>query len=72
MERLRADVAAILQEDPSQIGDDDNLIDFGLDSIRLMSLAQRWADAGARVEFAELAERPAIKIWWDLIASRQP
>ena len=34
LERMRADVAEMLNEDPSEVGDDDNLIDFGLDSIR--------------------------------------
>jgi bifunctional isochorismate lyase/aryl carrier protein len=71
LEVLRADVGEILKEDPAGIADDDNLIDFGLDSIRLMSLVQRWIDAGARIEFSELAERPELRTWWALIASRQ-
>ena len=33
LERMRADVAGMLGEAPETIGDDDNLIDLGLDSI---------------------------------------
>ncbi|MCK9509963.1 MAG: phosphopantetheine-binding protein [Pigmentiphaga sp.] len=67
LERLRADVAAILHEDPAEILDDDNLIDLGLDSIRAMALVTRWREAGADVEFAELAERAELAHWWRLI-----
>jgi aryl carrier-like protein len=67
IERLRCDVADILNESASEIGYDDNLIDFGLDSIRLMSLTTRWQQAGARVQFADLAERPQLSHWWSLI-----
>ena len=66
LERLRADVAAILHEDPSEIGNDDNLIDLGLDSIRAMALVTRWREAGADVEFSELAERAELAHWWQL------
>ena len=65
--RLRADVAAILHEDPAEILDDDNLIDLGLDSIRAMAMVTRWREAGADVDFAELAERAELGHWWQLI-----
>jgi bifunctional isochorismate lyase/aryl carrier protein len=68
LEQLRSDVAHILNESVSEIGYDDNLTDFGLDSIRLMALAARWQQAGARVQFADLAERPQLSHWWSLIA----
>ena len=69
IERMRAEIAAILDEDPAEIGDDDSLIDFGLDSIRAMALVLRWREEGERLEFAELAERPTLSGWWQ-IASR--
>ena len=55
LDTMRADIARILHEDPSEIGDDDSLIDLGLDSIRAMALVTRWRDAGAAIEFSELA-----------------
>jgi hypothetical protein len=36
-ERMRADIAALLHEDPEEIGGEDNLIDLGLDSMRAMT-----------------------------------
>lgn len=68
---VRAEVAGLLQEHPSRIADDDNLIHiWGLDSIRIMSLIERWRRGGAEVSFAELAERPTLADWWQLISSR--
>lgn len=68
---LRAEVAGLLQEHPSKIADHDNLIiTWGLDSIRIMSLMERWHRGGAEVSFAELAERPTLADWWQLISSR--
>jgi bifunctional isochorismate lyase/aryl carrier protein len=70
LERVRADVADILGIDRADVLDTDNLIDFGLDSIRIMALAERWREAGAAVPFASLAERPEIEHWWRLISDR--
>src|SRR3546814_4364224 len=41
LESMRADIARILHEDPSEIGNDDNLMDLGLDSMRTMTLASQ-------------------------------
>ncbi len=68
LERLRSDVAAVLFESPDEIGDEDNLVDHGLDSIRIMALIQQWNDAGAQVDFATLAERPELAHWWAVIS----
>ncbi len=68
LERLRTDVAAVLFESPDEIGDEDNLVDHGLDSIRIMALVQRWNDAGAQIDFASLAERPELAHWWSVIS----
>ncbi len=67
LDSMRADIARILHEDPDEIGDTDNLLDLGLDSIRAMALATRWRDAGADVEFSELAARPELGHWWTLV-----
>ena len=68
LERLRADVARILHESPDEIGDNDSLIDLGLDSIRAMALVTRWREAGATIEFPELASDPTLAHWWRVIA----
>ncbi|MEU5992936.1 amino acid adenylation domain-containing protein [Spirillospora sp. NPDC047418] len=48
----------------------DNLIELGMDSIRLMRLTGRLRRRGIEIRFAELAERPTLAEWWDLLAER--
>ena len=67
-ERLRGDVADALGEPPEQIGDADDLFDRGLDSLRLMSLVERWRDAGADIGFIDLVEEPTVEAWSRLLA----
>ena len=71
LDRLRGDVAEVLAEDPGSFADDDNLLDRGLDSIRLMSLATRWREAGYEAGYLELAQEPTIKAWWLLLAPEE-
>ncbi|NHC45391.1 phosphopantetheine-binding protein [Motilibacter aurantiacus] len=68
LESLRAEVAGILGVSPAEIGDDDDLIDAGLDSVRLLSLVNRWQGAGTTVSFLDLAERPTVAAWAGLLA----
>ncbi|MFV2179045.1 amino acid adenylation domain-containing protein [Actinomadura sp. LOL_016] len=49
---------------------DDNLIELGMDSIRLMQLTGRLRRRGVEIRFAELAERPTLGQWWDLLVER--
>jgi aryl carrier-like protein len=67
MQRLREDIARLLHEDPEEIGENDNLIDLGLDSIRAMALVTRWREAGAAVEFSDLAASNTLAEWWPII-----
>jgi aryl carrier-like protein len=67
LDRLRSDVAEVLAEDPGSFADDDNLIDRGLDSIRLMSLATRWREAGFEAGYLDLAQEPTVAAWWNLV-----
>lgn len=66
---LRAQVAALLEVPARELLDDENLMYSGLDSIRLMSLLERWRRAGAVTTFVELAERPTLADWWKLLAA---
>ncbi|WP_168121307.1 isochorismatase family protein [Paenibacillus sp. HB172176] len=69
--RLREQVAALLDTEPRSLEDQDDLIEeHGLDSIRLMSLVETWRREGAESSFAELAERPTLKEWSELLGSR--
>lgn len=67
-ERVRADVAELLNCDPAGIAPEENLVDLGLDSVRIMVLVDRWRAAGAAaLEFADLAEQPELGHWTELL-----
>ncbi|HTN90925.1 MAG TPA: isochorismatase family protein [Sorangium sp.] len=72
LERLRGDVAEILDQPASAISDRDHVLDLGLDSIRLMTLVERWRGAGIEITFVELAELRTLAQWWELLAARLP
>lgn len=71
LERMRADIAAMIHEEPEAIGLDDNLMDLGLDSMRLLTLILAWQEAGVDLDFAEFAERFTLAGWWDAVQRRQ-
>ncbi|NPC83244.1 isochorismatase family protein [Pyxidicoccus fallax] len=70
--QLRADVAEVLQLSAAELREDENLLDRGLDSIRIMSLVERWRSAGTEVTFVELAERPTLAEWFALMSQARP
>lgn len=66
--RVRADVAELLGCSPEEIDPRENLFDRGLDSVRVMSLVERWRAAGAtELEFPDLAEQPELGHWLNLL-----
>ncbi|MDK0523165.1 phosphopantetheine-binding protein [Streptomyces sp. ML-6] len=68
LQQMREDIADILGEPVDDIPDDENLVDYGLDSIRLMALVGRWREAhGIDIAVADLAERPAVEVWAELL-----
>ncbi|GAA4994400.1 phosphopantetheine-binding protein [Pseudonocardia tropica] len=67
-ERIRADVAELLDVAPDGIDPDEDLLDRGLDSVRIMTLIERWRAAGApELEFPDLAEEPVLRRWVELV-----
>ncbi|WP_052284775.1 isochorismatase [Kluyvera genomosp. 1] len=64
---LRALVLPLLDESDEPL-DDDNLIDYGLDSVRMMALAARWRKAHGDIDFVMLAKNPSIDAWWALLS----
>ncbi|GAA3883336.1 hypothetical protein GCM10022243_55050 [Saccharothrix violaceirubra] len=65
---MRAGIAAVLDVPASDIADDDNLLDHGLDSVRVMSLVEGWRAGGAEVAFVDLAENPTVEAWTALLS----
>lgn len=71
LHQLRADIAAIIEEDVSVVGDQDNLMDLGLDSMRAMNLVMQWDEQGVPLDFADLAEAPTLAGLWAILEKRQ-
>ncbi len=69
LEELLTTLADLL-ESPRSLGLDDSLLDSGLDSVRLMMLVDRLQQSGADVGFADLAERPTLRAWVELLEAR--
>jgi aryl carrier-like protein len=68
VERIRNDVADCLGEKPADIPVDENLVDYGLDSVRIMALLEGWRrEHDVKADFADLAEQPAIEAWAPLL-----
>ncbi|WP_211896598.1 phosphopantetheine-binding protein [Saccharopolyspora erythraea] len=72
LDAVRAEVAELLFEDPAELTDDESLLDWGLDSVRIMSLVERWRRLGVQVTFADLAERPTLAEWWAVLEPKLP
>ena len=64
---LRAVVLPLLDESDEPM-DDENLIDYGLDSVRMMALAARWRKVHGDIDFVMLAKNPTIDAWWILLS----
>jgi len=70
LERMRQDVADILEVDLDEVDVDENLIFLGLDSIRVMTLHSCWKKMGFDVELAEMVAQNTIKDWWNIAAAQ--
>ncbi len=60
---MRADVARLLETDPTDVADEANLLSLGLDSVRIMTLASQWRVYGVELKFADLVAEPTLAAW---------
>jgi mycobactin phenyloxazoline synthetase len=70
-DEIRATIAAQLDSPITDIADHDDLIQMGLNSIRMMALAGGWRKRGANITFAELAAEPTIDSWHGLLSANE-
>lgn len=68
-QELRALIAGWLGVPVNELEDDDNLIECGLDSIRIISLLEQFKASGKTISFIELAENPTLAGWETLLVS---
>ncbi|MEN4936972.1 MAG: phosphopantetheine-binding protein [Stenotrophomonas sp.] len=71
LERMRADVAEMIGEAPEDISTDENLMDLGLDSMRVLGLVLAWGNTGIALEFSHLAEHATLGGWWMVVQRLQ-
>ena len=64
---LRELILPLLDESDEPL-DDENLIDYGLDSVRMMALAARWRKVHGDIDFVMLAKNPTLDAWWALLS----
>lgn len=67
-DQIRADVAQQLMLQPTDIADDTNLLDAGLDSLAIMRLVDAWRPHGT-VSFVDLAKAPTVAAWHALFVA---
>lgn len=61
---IKNKVADLLDVSPQLLSDKENLVDSGLDSIRMMMLVEDWRSQGIDINFMELAEAPTLEEWY--------
>lgn len=72
MEEVRMLIFELLGEDPSEgLDDHEDLIDRGMDSIRMMSLVEMLREKGVDINFMQLAEKPTVAAWGNLLSSQK-
>lgn len=70
-EILRADIAETLEIDASEVDENANLMDLGLDSMRAMNLATLWEERGLPLDFSDLGEAETLAELAALMEQRQ-
>lgn len=63
-------IVSLLDEADDEFDADDSLLDYGLDSVQVMQLINKWNKAGLEVSFVELAKNPSVNGWWKLVSER--
>jgi salicylate synthase len=68
-QQMRADIAALIGRKPEEIDERQNLIEQGLDSVAMMTLVSKWHYLGVAADLVELAGRPTIEAWWEMLSA---
>lgn len=67
---LKVRLLSMLDEMDEPFDPDENLLDYGLDSIQMMTLLSEWREQGLELNFTDLAKTPTLNGWWALIGDR--
>ncbi len=64
--QFKAAILACLSDAEGELDLDDNLLDYGLDSVQVMELLGCWQRQGLALKFEQLARRTTLRAWWDI------
>lgn len=70
IQRLLARVAELLNIEVSEIDTDEELMDQGLDSVRLVEVVTFLRSEGFEADFADLAEDSSVDAWRELLTEQ--
>lgn len=65
---LREFVAQVVGVNDDQLGDDDDLLQLGLDSLRMIRVGNEFRATGHDIALSTLAERPTVNAWSRLLS----
>ncbi len=69
-EEMRTLVAGELGLEAASVGPEDDLVTLGLHSLKMIKIAAGLRRRGIRVNFSDLALRPTVRGWCELVAER--
>ncbi|MDC9615645.1 isochorismatase family protein [Xenorhabdus khoisanae] len=69
--RLRTEILPLLDDDCGDIDDHENMLDYGLDSVKIMSLVARWNHENHNINFISLMKTPTLANWLSLLTERE-
>jgi bifunctional isochorismate lyase/aryl carrier protein len=69
-EAVKVRILAAVGLDEAQFDPDENLLDYGLDSVQTMAMVTEWRKLGIEIGFADLAGVPSLSGWWAVIEAR--
>lgn len=68
-DQMMADIAEAVGIDTDEIAGDDNMIDVGVDSMRMMALTLKWEAIDPALNYGQLWEGSTFDDWWTGVAS---
>lgn len=67
MAEVKARVAALMNTEIDDLDEKEELMDQGLDSVRLVEIVSFFRERGYHADFADLAEDSSLRAWRDLL-----
>lgn len=68
---LKNHLLSLIDEEEQAFDPDENLLDYGIDSVQIMAIISKWRDSGIESSFTELAEQPTFNAWVALLQRKQ-